>query len=241
MDLQGGDRVRQLAADFPPETFETVRYYLDPSQGVLAPKAPAQVSSTSYDARSEEGCATFKLRADDALELVGYPKVCLWVEADGADDMDVFVILQKLDAQGQTLEQFNIANQGPMMQQLTRKGAAILKYKGSNGRLRASMRHLDVEVSTDTIPAHSFDKVEKLKLGEIVCLELDLFPIGLALHAGELLQQVVSGHNIFGGAMPGTDNVTPQNQGRHIIHCGGDKASFLQLQRNPAGAPVTAP
>ena len=30
--------------------------------------------------------------------FVGYPKAHLWVEADGADDMDLFVLIQKLDA-----------------------------------------------------------------------------------------------------------------------------------------------
>jgi len=42
------------------------------------------------------------------------------------------------------------------------------------------MRRLDEAKSTDVIPAHSYDRVEKLKPGEIVPVEIDMFPIGLA-------------------------------------------------------------
>lgn len=158
------------------------------------------------------------------------------MEADGADDADVFVFLQKLDADGVLLEQFNITNHGPQMQEMTRQGAAILKYKGSNGRLRASMRHLDEAASTDDIPVHSFDRVEKLTAGEVVCLEIALFPVGLALHAGEQLRLTVSAHHLFGGVMPGIVNVQGSNLGRHVVHTGGDYASYLQIPMKAVAA-----
>jgi len=110
----------------------------------------------------------------------------------GLDDLDLFVFAQKLDAEGRHLEQFNVPNHGEILQHLTQDGAAILKYKGSNGRLRASMRRLDESTSTDAIPAHSFDRVEKLKPGEIVPVEIDMFPIGLAFRAGEQLRLVIT-------------------------------------------------
>ena len=34
------------------------------------------------------------------MELTGYAKVHLWVEADGSDEMDLFITLMKLDARG---------------------------------------------------------------------------------------------------------------------------------------------
>jgi hypothetical protein len=49
------------------------------------------------------------------------------------------------------------------------------RAEGSNGRLRASLRHLDEANSTDSVPAHSFDRVEKLPPGEIACVDIDLF------------------------------------------------------------------
>ena len=175
------------------------------------------------------------MRFDAPTTFLGYPKARLWVEADGHDDMDLFIFLQKLNAEGEPLEQFNIADPNPKVQEITRGGAAILKYKGSNGRLRASMRHLDESLSTAAIPVHSFDRVEKLSPGEVVCVEIDMFPVGLALHPGEQLRVVVTGYNIVGGAMPGTDNLPNENRGRHVIHTGGDRASYLQLATKPTG------
>ena len=229
LDLEGNDRTNQPAGAFPPEDVSEVKYYLDAESHALSKKAPSVGTTASYDAESEEGCVSFIVRVESPTEFVGYPKLRLWVEADGSDDMDLFVFLQKLNADGEQLEQFTIPNHGPIMQELTRKGAAILKYKGSNGRLRVSMRHLDETSSTDTIPVHSFDRVEKLAQGEIACVEIDLFPIGLALYPGEQLRLVISGHHLLGGAMPRMDNITPSNHGRHIIHTGGSYASYLQL------------
>ena len=78
-------------------------------------------------------------------------------------------------------------------------------------------------------PVHSFDRVEKLTPGEIVCLDIDLFPVGLALYPNEQLRLTVSAHHILGGVMPGVANVQGNNHGRHIIHTGGSYASYLQL------------
>ena len=234
LDLEGGDQVDRPADAFPADVFGETRYFLDAQSGAMAAASPATAGVAEYDAETESGQAAFTMRVDGPTEFVGYPKATLWVEADGADDMDLFVILQKLNADGEPLEQFNIPNHGPQIQALTRTGASILKYKGSNGRLRASRRHLDPELSTDAVPVHSFDRDEKLAPGEIVRLDIDMFPVGLLLRPGEQLRLIVSGQHLWGGAMPGMANVTPNNHGRHRIHTGGDHASYLQLPTKTA-------
>jgi hypothetical protein len=174
------------------------------------------------------------VRFDQETVLVGYPKAHLWVEAQGADDMDLFVLLQKLDAYGTLLQQFTVPNQGAMMQDLTERGASVLRYKGSNGRLRVSARHLDEARSTDEVPAHSFDRVEKLTTGQVVEVDIDMFPIGLILHPGEQLRFVISAENSLGALMPGTPAYVPANSGQHVIHTGPTHPSYVQL-------PVKAP
>ncbi len=106
-----------------------------------------------------------------------------------------------------------------------------------------SVRHLDEAASTDAVPVHSFDRVEKLQPGMIVPVEIDMFPIGLAFHPGEQLRLVVTGYNLLGGVMPNLSTgsaapqnlptVVPDNHGRHIIHTGGSHASYLQLPVKP--------
>jgi len=229
LDLEGNDQVLQPAAAFPPEDVTNTPYYLQgPTRG-LAPAKPAQPGTVEYDASTGQGLASFVATFDRETTLVGYPKAKLWVEAKGADDMDLFVLVQKLDRFGTALQSFTVPSHSPLLQDITEHGASILRYTGSSGRLRVSMRQLDPALSTDEVPAHTFNKVEKLSAGEIVPVEIDLLPIGLAFHPGEQLRLVVSSYNPIGGMMPNIPNVVPQNRGRHVIHTGGDFASFLQL------------
>ena len=143
--------------------------------------------------------------------------------------MDLFLLLQKLDAFGTPLQQFTALNQGAFAQDVTERGGSILRYKGSDGRLRVSMRHLDEQRSTDAVPVHSFDRVEPLSPGEVVEIEVDLLPIGLAFRAGEQLRLVVSGRSLLGTMMPGIREYAPANSGQHVIHTGPERASYLQL------------
>jgi len=114
-----------------------------------------------------------------------------------------------------------------MVHDVSDHGATVLKYKGSDGRLRASARHLDDALATDEIRTHTFDRVEKLSPGEIVELEIELMTIGLAFRPGEQLRFVVSSRNLLGTMMPGIQEYIGRNEGQHVIHTGGSHASYL--------------
>jgi len=174
---------------------------------------------------SNPDAVSFVTRFDQETVLVGYPKARLWVEARDADDMDLFVLAQKLDAYGTPLSQFTTPNQSAMIHDVTDRGATILRYKGSDGRLRVSARHLDETLSTENVPAHSFDRIEKLSASEIVKVEVELLPIGLAFHPGEQLRFVISSRNLLGTLMPGIGEYVGANRGQHVIHTGGEHAS----------------
>jgi predicted acyl esterase len=229
LDLDGGDRVDQFADQFPPREVNYAKYYLDGRSRTLTTEPPSEKSEVDYNCEIQPALVSFAIRFDEETRLVGYPKVRLSVEADGADDMDLFILLQKLNRQGAPLQQFNVPNQSALVQDLTERGGSVLRYKGSNGRLRVSARHLDEALTTDVVPAHSFDHIEKLEPGEVVDVEIGLLPIGLAFHPGEQLRLVISAHNTLGPIMPGTRDYIPHNRGKHIIHTGGDHASYLQL------------
>ena len=233
LDLEGGDRINQLASEFPPEDVTDTKYYLDGRSRVLRPEAPAQAGTSAYDPGSYPGLVSFTVRFSEETVLVGYPKAHLWVEAEDADDMDLFVLVQKLNAQGSHLQQFTALNHSAMVLDLTERGASVLRYKGSNGRLRVSARHLDEALSTDRVPAHTFDRVEKLQPGEIVDVEIDLSPVGLRFYPGEQLRLVISAQNTLGPMMPAVRDYTPQNSGQHVIHTGEPHPSYLQLPIKP--------
>jgi predicted acyl esterase len=229
LDLEGGDRVDQVANEFPPAGVTYRKYYLDGQSRTLNDQPPSEEAKVDYDAESNPALASFAIRFGKETTMVGYPKARLWVESEGADDMDLFILVQKLDRNGTPLQQFNVPNHGALMQDQTERGASVLRYKGSNGRLRVSARHLDETLTTDAVPAHSFDRVEKLSTGEIVDVEIDLFPIGLVFYPGEQVRLVISAQNALGAIMPATRDYIPQNSGKHVVHTGGDHASYLQL------------
>jgi predicted acyl esterase len=228
-DFQGGDQVNVVADSFPPENVTPTKFYLDGRTRELSTKAPFVEAPAAYDAESSANAVSFIARFDQETVIAGYPKARLRVEARGSDDMDLFVLIQKLDAQGTPLQQFTVPNHNARVHDLTDHGATVLRYKGSDGRLRVSARRLDPELSTDDVPAHRFDRVEKLAPGEIVDIEIDLLPLGWAFHPGEQLRFVISARNLLGTLMPGIREYAGANKGQHIIHTGGEHASYLQL------------
>lgn len=228
-DFQGGDQVNVPADAFPPANATSTKYYLDGIRRTLATAAPAVPSTAAYAPGVSPDAVSFITRFDKETTLVGYPRAHLWVEAQGADDMDLFVLIQKLDAYGSPLQQFTALNHNARIHDLTDHGATVLRYKGSDGRLRVSARHLDQALSTADVPAHTFDRLEKLAPGQVVDIEIDLLPIGLAFKPGEQLRFIISSRNLSGTLMPGIREYTGANSGQHIIHTGGERASYLQL------------
>ena len=86
----------------------------------------------------------------------------------------------------------------------------LRKNLGSNGRLRVSARHLDLTLTSDAVPAHTFDRIEKLSPGEIVDVEIDLFPIGLAFHPRRRAQAGDRGAEHTGAIMPAPAITSPR-------------------------------
>ena len=229
LDLEGHDDLNQPASQFPPADVVPTKYYLDARSRRLSSEPPQVQASATYDVAAVPGLVSFTIRFGGETLLVGYPKLHLWVEANGADDLDLFVLLQKLTANGTPLQEFTVPNQSAMLLDATEKSASVLRYKGAPGRLRVSMRHLDQARSTDAVPVHTFDRVQKLAPGEVVEVEIDVFPVGLRFYPDEQLRLVISAHNALGSIMPGVPDLTPCNSGQHIVHTGGLRASYLQI------------
>ena len=228
-DFEGNNRLEIPAEEFPPKGTEYEKLYLNGGSRFLCENPTPADIPTEYAAEDPIAWASFLYKVEEETEIVGYPKVKLWVECDGSDDMDVMVYLYKLDKYGNKLEQFTIPNTTARIFDNTDHGGSILKYKGSNGRLRVSARNIDTEASTDIIPEYTFDRVEKLKKGEIVPIEISMYPMGIILYPGEQLRLVISTVDEIGSIMPGTPAEPVQNKGKHIIHSGGTYDSYLQL------------
>ena len=203
-------QVNRPETSFPIERTRYTKFYLDAGSAALSAKPPSGEAHVAYHA--EEGEATFDIRFDEDMEIVGYIKARLWVEADGNDDMDLFLTVLKLGQDGEWLPTSVFGRPHP----------------GAWGRLRVSHRALDSALSTDTQPVQSHVKEERLSPGEIVPVDIAFYPHGRIWHVGETLRLRIAGRYIRQDWFEPLTYVT-NNAGRHIVHSGGSHNSYLQL------------
>lgn len=194
--------------------------YLDASRGELVCGPVDNESKARYDAR--EGQAEFTHRFENRVDLVGGMKLRLWVQAEGAQDMDLFVALQKLDADGEIVpfSYFNSLEDGPV----------------ALGWLRVSHRELDGALSSPEQPWHSHRREMLLEPGEVVVVDVEIWPSGTRFEAGEQLRLIVQGSDVY-KYPPGIVTMghsQTRNSGTHIIHAGGEYDSHLLVPVVPS-------
>jgi uncharacterized protein len=195
---------------FPLKRTKYQKLYLDASD-LSMKKAPIEiVSKTDYEGATEEVC--FDYRFEEETELTGYMKLRLWVEAEGHDDMDLFINIQKLSTEGEWLP-------------ITIFGEA---HPGAWGKMRVSRRKLDEKLSTDFQPVQAHTCSEKLAPGEIVPVDIEIWPTSRIWHKGQQIRVQISGRYIREGWFEPLQ-WEADNQGKHIIHTGGTYDSFLQI------------
>lgn len=213
----GEEKVNVPYESWPLPDTDYRKYYLSADadaadKGKLTDKAPSAAVAAKYDAQSGE--TVFTITFEEDTQIVGHAIAHLFVEAEGNDDLDVFALVEKLDKDDTSLIPSPLAmTYFPM------------PTPGVPGRLRASMRELDSAKSTDYLPVHKLTTPQKLKEGEIVELDIAMMPTAMRWHKGQKLKLTIAGTFVRGSGLP----LTTLNKGTHIIHSGGDHASYLQL------------
>jgi predicted acyl esterase len=98
------------------------------------------------------------------------------------------------------------------------------------GWLRASHRELDPLRSRPEQPFHPHTREQRLKPGERVPVDIEIWPSSTRFKAGECLRVVVQGKDIEQNGLPNSPfagHDETRNQGAHIIHAGGEFDSYL--------------
>lgn len=201
---------------WPPETVEPRALYLDCADRMLREAPPSGEAQAEYDAGDPAARLIFDFRLPADAEFIGTAKLKLWVSTDSHDEMDLFVALQKLDAQVRPVgfRYFSTFDDGPV----------------ALGWLRASHRALDADRSTPLRPVHPHIRQEKLQPGQVVPVEIEIWPSGTSFRAGETLRLVVAGSDLYR-----FDTGAPElrheadNRGLHRIWSGGAYDSHLLL------------
>ena len=146
-------------------------------------------------------------------------KLKLWLSAEDADDMDLEVGVKKFDRHGAEvfMADYNHMETGQV----------------ASGWLRVSHRELDDVKSTPAQPWLKHERIQKLSVGEIVAVEVEIMPSGTVFAAGEHLRLVIQGYEIlqFDYRNHHDDSV---NAGHHIIHAGGQYDSHLLVPVIPS-------
>ena len=217
LDPGGVDKVNRTENEFPLARTNYKSLYLDAATGILSPGPVAQEAAVRYQSDDGKGQAAFTIRFDEETELTGYMKLRLWIEANGADDADLFVLVQKLDEQGKVLSPLVWNRPTP----------------APTGRLRASHRELDEKLSTASEPFHTHRREQLLIPGQIVPVDIGLWPISMLWHKGQQLRVLVAGYDPVPPLLPMMAQPATRNKGEHIIHTGGKFDSHLLVPMVP--------
>lgn len=230
-------------SSYPPSYCKERTFYLDGEGGTLnEQQAPSRDSSASYQADSwDDDGAHFVHKFESYTELIGYSQAELWMSCNDMDDMDVYIICRKLAADGTPLMHVNIP-MAAVPQWKTERDVPdgnIFKYLGPNGRLRASHRSttLDPRLRQDQIglqaPAsawHPHDSEEKIAPGQVVKLQIPLWPSGIVFQAGEALRFEIKGHEVTLPEFPALHRAPKNlNHGLHFVHTGPRYPSSITL------------
>ena len=147
-------------------------------------------------------------------------KLRVWVEARSAkknemspDDMVMFAAVSKLDEKGKTVNFYGTV--GSKNDLITR------------GWLKVSRRELDPVESTEWHPVQLGSSEKLLKPGEVVPVEIELYPSSTFFSAGESIQVILASDEII--TSPPYRKSALINNGLHVLHFGGQYDSFLQI------------
>lgn len=260
LDPSGSDIVDRPVASWPPPELDSCKLFLTGAQS-LGESAPEDAAALRY-AVADGGKAALRYRFAADTELVGYMKLRLWVEAQGSDDMELAVSVEKRGADGKAI--------------VKGLGEGASGAIAATGLLRVSQRALDRARSTPSEPYLLHSHEQPLHPGEIVPVDIGIWPMAMRYSAGEELVLTIApqqplttrfdmgfgtarieipadGGTFTPGSPPamrilgGAPSTTPafvnaqrvatpvsRNKGTHVIHFGGTFDSYLLIPVNPA-------
>lgn len=179
----------------------------------------------------DEGEISFKYTFASKGHLLGSATAVLYVSCDDLDDMDVFTQIRKADRNGKILWSYNVPLKDLERMGMKKDEVPVINpmiYLGPTGQLRASHRAVDDAFTKAHWRVHSHKKRELIPVGNVVRLEIGLWPGGMIFEEGESLVFKISGHWMTLAEYPHLrGQFSTQNKGMHHVHLGGPNASYI--------------
>ncbi len=205
--------------EWPIARTQYTKLFLDGESRSLSLEAPTRAGFQSYesvDKAASPDHAEFEFKFSQRTDVVGHMALHAFVEAQGADDMDLFVGIQKRDAAGATVP-------FPYCAQFDNGPVAL-------GWLRVSQRELDPVLSTLHQPVLKHQRSLPIVQGSVVEVAVEIWPSGTRFEAGESLVLIVQGSEINKStAIAHYKHENTVNIGRHVVHTGGSNLSYLLI------------
>ena len=204
---------------WPPPGLETRGVWLEAASARLMEKPPSGARSAGFGTRGAGLRFTWDIPAD--IDVIGPMVVRVWIEAVGCEDVILFAGVRKFRAGHEVRFEGSFGFAGDMV---------------TKGWQRAAHRRLDETLSTPIQPVHRHDRVELLKPGEVVPVEIALLPQATRFLRGDRLCLDLRGNWPFPrdplrGQFP--TGYAPSPRGRCVIHTGGATPSGLTFASRP--------
>jgi hypothetical protein len=188
--------------------------------GLLRAEAPSTDGSVTFATRRK--AAAFTLAVDNDLELSGPMTLQTWVSVEGADDVGLFVGVEKWSRD----------------EWIPFEGSyGFGRDRVTTGWQRASARELDAAASAPHQPVLTLRHPQPLRAGEVVPLTIELGPSSTLFRAGDSLRLLVAGRSLSArnplfGTFPRA--WVPTARARCTLHWGLDRPARLTVPAIPA-------
>jgi uncharacterized protein len=173
--------------EWPLKRTKWTRLYLDPAGGALTDKRGKDRTVTSFDAMGD-GVTFLTAPLAQETEITGPAALKLFVSSSTAD-ADIFAVLRVFTGD---------------LKEAVFQGAIDPHTPIGQGWLRASHRQLDKKLSTPYRPYHTHTRKEPLKPGQVVELDVEIWPTSIVVPAGFRIGLTVRGKDyVYAGPSGG--------------------------------------
>jgi predicted acyl esterase len=170
--------VERHESEWPLARTRWTRFYLDPADHALDPEPPKAAASVGYDALGD-GATFISAPLEHETEITGPLAARLFVSSSSAD-ADLFLVFRVFT---------------PDVREVVFMGAVDPHTPIAQGWLRASHRKLDPRLSAEYRPYHTHDEPQLLKPGEVVQLDVELWPTSIVVPTGHRVALSVRGRD----------------------------------------------
>jgi predicted acyl esterase len=192
--------MERLENEWPLKRTQWTKLYLDPA-GRLAANRPANKKSVLRFEATGDGVTFITAPLEHETEVTGPSAVKLYVSSS-TTDADIFVVLRVLS---------------PDLKEVVFQGAIDPHTPIGQGWLRASHRQLDKKLSKLYRPYHTHSKKQPLKPGEVVSLDIEIWPTSIVAPAGYRIALSVRGKDYV---YPGGSGGRLSNFKNELTGCG---------------------